>query len=260
MIFSSSFSFWRRRAFSLSLNSDRQRERRKETDIIQTYAIVPSFFTVSALTLTAQYLFTDNISTLLIDVHTIIYIGTGVVLYVVYSHVEFLLLVIQLFALHAPLQQCVVLLTQQVDLTQEVVVLLFQIPFQSTQQLNIHMCKLKTAILWEISVIFTSWWYTKGLFTSQWLSSLVMVRSRLWCCSISESYCATDRLNSSWAELNELLSSFIRCWSPSPCSNCCDRLSVSLRKKHNRWERREKLLDHFEKSQEISSYSLRNSS
>lgn len=51
-------------------------------------------------------------------------------------HVLFLLLVIQLFALHAPLQQRVVLLTQQVDLTQEVVVLLFQVALQSTQQLK----------------------------------------------------------------------------------------------------------------------------
>lgn len=46
---------------------------------------------------------------------------------------------IQLFTLHAPLQQCVVLLTQQVDLTQKVVVLLFQVAFQSTQELNTHI-------------------------------------------------------------------------------------------------------------------------
>lgn len=68
------------------------------------------------------------------------------------------------------------------------------------------------------------------LFTSQWLSSLVMVRSRPWCCSMSVSYRAIHRLTSSWAELNELLSSFIRCWSPSLCSDCCDWLSVNLKR------------------------------
>lgn len=56
----------------------------------------------------------------------------------VHVHVDFLLLVVHLLTLHAPLQQRVILLTQQVDLTQEVVVLLFQVAFQSTQQLNAH--------------------------------------------------------------------------------------------------------------------------
>lgn len=55
-----------------------------------------------------------------------------------YSHVDFLFLVVHLLTLHAPLQQRVILLTQQVDLTQQVVVLLFQVPFQSTQQLSAH--------------------------------------------------------------------------------------------------------------------------
>lgn len=43
---------------------------------------------------------------------------------------------VQLLALHAPLQESVVLLTQQVDLVQKVVVLLLQVSFQSTQQLG----------------------------------------------------------------------------------------------------------------------------
>lgn len=55
-----------------------------------------------------------------------------------HSHVELLLLVVQLFALHAPLQQRVILLTQHVDLTQQVVVLLLQVTFEATQELRAH--------------------------------------------------------------------------------------------------------------------------
>lgn len=45
---------------------------------------------------------------------------------------------VQLLALHAPFQQRVVLLTQQVDLAQQVVVLLLQVPFEATQELGAH--------------------------------------------------------------------------------------------------------------------------
>lgn len=67
-------------------------------------------------------------------------------------HVELLLLVVHLLALHAPLQQRVVLLTQQIDLTQQVVVLLLQVAFQATQQLNTH----KTHTQADLSLGLTS--------------------------------------------------------------------------------------------------------
>lgn len=69
----------------------------------------------------------------------------------------------------------------------------------------------------------------KAVPTSQWLSSLVIVRSRPWCCSISASYRAFHWLTSSSVELNEPLRSWMRCWNSLLCPDCCKWLSVNLK-------------------------------